>query len=326
MKAIYFSSYGPVADLQLNEIDTPQAAKGEVLVQIKAAAINDYDWSMVRGRPRLYRLLFGWRKPRLPVPGMELAGIISAVGEGAERFKVGDEVYGDISEYKIGGCFAQYLAVNEKALELKPKELSFEQAVTLPHAGGLALQALVDKGKIQAGDRILINGAGGGVGSLGLQLAQQYSQEVDGVDTGEKLVAMRELGFRQVIDYKQEDFTRNGKRYDLIIDTKTNRSPFAYLRALQPKGRYMTVGGTIGRLLQLALLGGLIRLFTGKRLKVVALKSNKDLDYLGQLMVAGKLKAPIDGPYPLAELPQRLQYFGEGLHHGKVVITLPEIE
>ena len=283
--------------------------------------MNDYDWSMVRGKPYLYRLMFGIIKPKRKIPGMELAGIIEALGTNATSFKVGDAVYGDISEYGFGS-FAEYICINEKALKLKPGKMSFEQAASIPHAAMLAVQGLIDLGKVQKGQKILINGAGGGFGTFGLQIAKLYSTEVTGVDTGDKLNMMKSIGFDHIIDYRKEDFTKNGQRYDLILDAKTNRSTFAYLRSLNPNGRYVTVGGTTSRLLQAFFLGPLIRLYSKKSIKIVALKPNKDLDYMKELFEAGKIKPVIDGPYKLNEVPEAIRYFGEGKHKGKVVITL----
>ncbi len=250
--------------LQLKEVEKPIPKENEVLVKVIATAVNDYDWSMVRGKPYLYRLMFGIIKPKRKIPGMELAGIIEALGTNATSFKVGDAVYGDISGYGFGS-FAEYICINEKALKLKPGKMSFEQAASIPHASMLAVQALIDIGKVEKGEKILINGAGGGFGTFGLQIAKLYNTEVTGVDTGDKLKMMKSIGFDHIIDYRKEDFTKNGQRYDLILDAKTNRSTFNYLRSLSPNGRYVTVGGTISRLLQAFILGPLIRLFSKKK-------------------------------------------------------------
>ncbi|MGB5289469.1 MAG: NAD(P)-dependent alcohol dehydrogenase, partial [Ignavibacteriaceae bacterium] len=277
--------------------------------------------SMVRGKPYLYRLMFGIIKPKRKIPGMELAGIIEELGTNATSFKVGDAVYGDISGYGFGS-FAEYISINEKALKLKPGKMSFEQAASIPHASMLAVQALIDIGQVQIGEKILINGAGGGFGTFGLQIAKLYNTEVTGVDTGDKLEMMKSIGFDHVIDYKKENFTKNGQRYDLILDAKTNRSTFDYLRSLSPNGRYVTVGGFISRLLQAFFLGSIIRRFSKKNIRIVALKPNKDLDYINELFKEGKIKPVIDGPYKLSEVPEAIRHFGEGKHKGKVVITL----
>jgi len=321
VKAIVCTEYGPASALQIKEVTRPVPKENEVLVKVHATAINDYDWSMVRGRPYLYRLLFGISKPKRPIPGMELAGTVQAVGANATLFDIGDAVYGDISEYGFGS-FAEYICINENALCLKPTSMSFEEAAAIPHASMLAYQGLVDVGQLQKGQKILINGAGGGVGTFGLQIAKMYDAEVTGVDTGGKLNRMKALGFDHVIDYKKEDFSKNGQRYDLILDAKTSRPISAYLRVLQPNGKYVTVGGNIPRLLQLFLLKPLISIVSNKKMHVVNLKANKDLAYFNQLYEDGKIQPLIDGPYDLEEVPWAIQYFGEGKHTGKVVVKV----
>lgn len=321
MKAFFCAKYGEPADLQLLEIDIPVPAKNELLIKVIATAINDYDWSLVRGKPYIYRLLFGMLKPKNPVPGMELAGVVVATGSQVTAFKPGDEVYGDISEYGFGS-FAEYCCINEKAVVLKPAAMSFTDAASIPHASMLAYQAIVEKGNVQHGQKILINGAGGGVGTFGLQIVKQFDVTVTGVDTGEKLERMKSTGYDHCIDYTKEDFTKNGQRYNLVIDTKTNRSPFTYLRSLHKNGKYITVGGKIGLLLQLLFLKYFIRIFSNKRILIVALKSNRDLEYIHKLYAAGKIKPVIDGRYAFTEIPKAIQYFGEGKHNGKVVVTI----
>ena len=325
MKAIVLTKYGSSEVLQLQDVPKPAPGANEVLVKVCASAINDYDWSMMRGKPYLYRLMFGILKPRRKIPGMELAGIIEALGPKASSFNQGDAVYGDISEYGFGS-FAEYICINEKALIRKPDNMSFEEAASIPHASLLAVQGLIDVGKIQKGQKILINGAGGGVGSFGLQIAKLHQAEVTGVDSGEKLKMMESIGFDHIIDYQKEDFTKNGQRYDLILDTKTNRSVFAYSRSLKPNGTYVTVGGYISRLLQALLLRRWISIIHHKNIRIVALKPNKDLDYINKLFEDHKIKCIIDGPYKLSEVPKAIQYFGEGKHQGKVVISMSGVK
>lgn len=322
MKAIFAKTYGPPEQLCLADVPQPHPKPGEVRVKVITAAINDFDWSMVTAQPTAYRLLFGLFKPKQPIPGIEIAGIVDAVGDAVSKFTVGDAVYGDISGYTIGGGLAEYCCISEKALVKKPEAIPFVEAVALSHAAMLASQALIDLGAIKTGEEVLINGAGGGVGTLGLQIAKTFDVEVTGVDTGEKLRMMQQLGFDHVIDYKQQDFTRNGKTYDLIIDAKTTRPPQAYVRALKAGGRYVTVGGHLSRLLQIVLLKTWIRRKTGRQLQVLAVKNNKDLDFIHQLYAANQLRPIIDGPYPLAEAPWALRHFGEGKHQGKVVIQV----
>ncbi len=319
MKAIILTAYGPpIERLRLAELPKPAPGPNEVLIKVWASAVNDYDWSMARGRPYPYRLLFGLWKPKRLVPGMEVAGTVEALGDRATAFEVGDAVYGDISDYGFGS-FAEYLCIDERAVVHKPAAMSFEAAAATPHAALLAYQGLVELGNIQPGQRVLINGAGGGVGTFGLQLAKRYDAEVTGVDTGSKLEMMKVLGFDHVLDYRETDFTKTGEQYDLILDAKTNRAPGAYARALRPGGTYVTVGGKLWRLLQVLLLK---RRFKGKRLEVLSLKPNKYLVRINELFEAGHLKPVIDGPYPLREVPRAVQYFGEGKHQGKVVIAL----
>lgn len=199
--------------------------------------------------------------------------------------------------------------------------MTFEEAAAIPQAAMLAIQGLRDKGQIQAGQKLLINGAGGGVGTFGVQIAKTHGVEVTGVDHPEKLNMLRSVGFDQVIDYTREDFTQMGPRFDLVLDVKTNRSVFDYMRALNPNGIYVTVGGEMGRIVQALLLGPVIALTTKKKIRIVGLKPNKDLDYMNELYEAGKIKPVIDGPYALSEVPAALRYFGARRHKGKIVIT-----
>ena len=321
MKAIVLTRYGSPDVLQLEEVAKPEPEDDEVLIKVHATAVNDWDWCFVRGRPYIYRLMFGLLRPRVTVLGAEVAGTVEATGNGATKFQPGDNVYGDTSEAGLGG-FAEYVCVREDALARKPSGMTFEHAAALPHAAMLALQGLVDVGQIRQGERVLINGAGGGVGTIGVQIAKRYGAEVTGVDSVLKLDTLRSLGFDHVIDYQREDFTRNGQCYDLILDTKTNRSTFRYLRSLNTGGRYVTVGGHLPRLLQVFCVGPLISRFSAKQVRIVALKPNKDLDYVNDLFETNGLECVIDGPYPLSEVPKSVQRFGEAKHVGKVVITV----
>lgn len=321
MKAMVFRRYGPPERLRLVDRVPPVPEAGEVLVAVRATSVNDWDWGLVRGRPYLLRLGFGLVKPRVKVPGAEVAGTVEAVGDRVTRFRPGDHVYGDISTEGLGG-FAELVCVSEKALAPKPEAMTFEQAAALPHAAMLALQGLVDLGRIQPAERILINGAGGGVGTLGVQIAKRYETEVTGVDAGFKLEALRSMGFDHVLDYREVDFTRTGERYDLILDTRTNRSPFRYLRALRPRGRYVTVGGDLLRLLQIFCLGPLLFRAAGKRVRVLGLDPNKDLEWVNESFEEHRLEPVIDGVYPLSEAPRALEHFGAARHIGKIVITV----
>jgi NADPH:quinone reductase-like Zn-dependent oxidoreductase len=322
MKAIVLTRYGePLDVLQLTDVPTPMPAPGELLIKVHAASVNDWDWCFARGKPAIYRALFGLSRPKVRVLGVDVAGVVQAVGEGVRNFQAGDAVYGDLSEAGFG-AFAEYVSVAEGAVAQKPASMSFEQAASLPHASMLALQGLVEIGKIQEGEKVLINGAGGGVGTFGVQIAKRYGAEVTGVDSAPKLDALQAIGFDHVIDYRARDFTDDGQRYDLILDTKTTRSPLRYLRALTAAGRYVTVGGDVSRLLQTALGGPLISALAKKPVKIVALKPNKGLAYISAMFEAATLQCVIDGPYPLVEVPQALQRFGEARHIGKLVISV----
>ena len=324
MKAYSIKYYGaPDQVLRLLETEQPQPKNTEVLVKVCATTINDYDWSITTGKPFTYRLIFGIFKPKkkLRIPGMEVAGIVEQVGNKAKKFNVGDAVYGDISNFGFGS-FAEFLCIDEKALALKPAGMGFEEATSIPHAAMLALQGLRDVGQLKEGQKILINGGGGGVGSFGVQIAKLYNAEVTGVDTGKKLNAMKTQGFDHVIDYKKVDFTKSDQQYDLILDCKTNRSLWKFLRVLTPKGKYVTIGGRSGKLLQTLYMGPLLKLFSKKRLHMVMLKANKDLEYINRLYKENKIECVIDGPYSFDKIPWAVQRFGDGLHHGKIIISV----
>ena len=322
MKAIVLTAYGSPNTLEIKELPQPTPNDNEVLIKIQAASVNDWDWGMVRGQPFYMRLICGLLKPKFPIPGVDIAGQVETVGKNVTQFKPGDAVYGDLSDSGFG-AFAEYVCVPEHAISLKPPGMAFIEAAALPHAAALAVQGLCDIGLLQPGQTLLINGAGGGVGTLGIQIAKHIGvDDVTGVDSAPKLALLRKMGFTHTLDYQEQDFTKNGQQYDLILDTKTTRSAFAYLRALTPNGTYVTVGGSIFRILQIALLGPLIRRFTQKELRVLGLKPNKGLAYINELFEAGKIKPIIDGPYALADVPKLIQYFGEGKHTGKVIVTM----
>ncbi|HMK27574.1 MAG TPA: NAD(P)-dependent alcohol dehydrogenase [Chitinophagaceae bacterium] len=319
MKAIVYSKYGGPEVLQLKEVEKPYPKDDEVLIKVYAASINDWDDGLLHG-DFINRLINGLWKPKKKILGSDIAGRIEAIGKNVTRFKTGDDVYGDLSG-RWGG-FAEYVCAGEKALALKPAGMSFEEAAAIPQAAMLAVQGLIDKGKIHTGQKLLINGAGGGVGTFALQIAKLYGVEVTGVDRTGKLDMLRSMGFDHVIDYTKENFTKNGCCYDLILDAKTNRSMFAYARALCRNGVYVTVGGSMLRLLQSLLLAPWISMISKKHIRLVALKTNKDLHYMNELFEAGKIKPVIDGPYKLEEVPEALRIFRKGDHKGKIVITM----
>src|SRR5947207_1799477 len=319
LKAIVYTKYGGPEVLQLKEIEKPFPKDDEVLIKIYAVSINDWDLGLLHG-DFINRLLNGLLKPKRKILGSDIAGRIEAVGKNVNRFKTGDEVYGDLSGQ--WGGFAEYVCARENLLALKPAAMSFEEAAAIPQAAMLAEQGLIDRVKIKKGQKLLINGAGGGVETFGIQIAKLYGVETTGVDNTGKLEMMHSLGFDHVIDYTKEDFTRNGKRYDLILDVKTNHSMFDYAHSLCPNGVYVTVGGSIGRLFQSILLAPWIRMIYKKHLRLVALKQNKDLAFMNELFEAGKVRPVIDGPYRLDQLPEAFRIFSQGKHKGKMVITM----
>tara|TARA_R100000353_G_scaffold174498_1_gene142591 strand:- start:125 stop:1096 length:972 start_codon:yes stop_codon:yes gene_type:complete len=321
MKAILLKEYGLPNILEIGEVSKPIPNDEEVLVRIYSASINDWDWGLVRGKPFVIRLIHGLKKPKINIPGVDVSGKIEAVGDKVNSFKIGDDIYCDLSECGFGG-FAEYVCIPEKILSKKPTNISYNDASALPHAGLLALQGLVQNGKVKSGQSILINGAGGGVGTLGIQILKSYGLKVAGVDSDEKLDLMKSMGFDSVMDYKITDFTDNGERYDLILDTKSNRSVFKYARSLKKNGTYVTVGGSMYRLFEILLLGSLISLFTSKKLSVLNLKPNKGLDQISKLVERGQMRPVVDGPYGFEKIPMLIQYFGEGRHKGKIVVEI----
>ncbi len=319
MKAIVYHQYGGTEKLEIREVENPLPKDDEVLIKVYSVSINDWDFGLLQG-DFVNRMMNGVFKPGKKILGSDVAGKITAVGKNIKTFKPGDDVYGDLSG-KWGG-FAEYVCANEKSVVLKPADMSFDEAAAIPQAGMLAVQGLIDIGKIKKGQKILINGAGGGVGTFGVQIAKLFHAEVTGVDSASKFDMMRSLGFDHLIDYTKEDFTESGIHYDLILDAKTNRSVFDYLKVLTPGGTYATVGGAIGTLLQTATIGRLISRMKKKNLRVVALKPNKDLEYFNKLFNERKMKSVIDGPYLFKDFLQAFKLFEKGQHKGKVVISV----
>ena len=313
--------YGTPDVLELRDVATPTPKADEVLVRVHAASVNDWDWGLLRGTPFAIRILNGLVTPKVQIIGGDIAGRVEAVGEDVKAFQPGDEVYGDLCMSGFG-AFAEYACAPEACLAHKPPGMTFEQAAAIPQAGMLAVQGLIDVGRIQSGQKLLLNGAGGGVGTFALQIAKLYDVEVTVVDKAGKLDMLRAMGADHVIDYLKEDFTRDGKCYDLILDVKTNRSPLAYARALNPNGTYATVGGNTPRLLQALVLGPLISRLSNKHVRIVTLKPNKDLAYMNELFEAGKLVPVIDRPYKLADVPEAFRLFGTGDHKGKIIVTM----
>jgi NADPH:quinone reductase-like Zn-dependent oxidoreductase len=320
LKAIVFTRYGSPDVLELREVEKPVPKDEEVLIRVHAVSVNDWDLGALRGTPFVNRLMFGLLRPKKRILGSDVAGRIEAIGKNVQRFRPGDEVFGDLSG--SWGGFAEYVCARETALELKPVGMTFEQAAALPQAGLLALQGLRDKGRIHSGQKVLLNGAGGGVGTIGIQIAKLHDVEVTAVDSAGKLDLLLSLGADHVVDYEQVDFTKTGQRYDLIFDVKTNRSMLAYASALNPNGTYVTVGGSMARLFSALFVGPWISWTRKKKIRILALKPNKGLVELGELFTAGKLVPVIDRVYKLGEVPQAFRYFEQGRHKGKLVVTL----
>lgn len=320
MKAIVRHEYGSPDVLKLEEVQKPTPADNELLIKVYAVSINGSDWESLIGRP-LYVRIGGLFKPGTKILGSDIAGIVEAVGKDVQQFKPGDEVFGLMLNY--GDGFAEYACTSEKALILKPASMTFEEAAAIPQAAFIALQGIRDKGKVQPGQKVLINGAGGGSGTFAIQLAKLAGAEVTGVDNAEKLELMKSLGADHVIDYAKEDFTKNGQQYDLILDVIAYRSVFAYQRALKPNGTYFLAGGSVATMFQILLLGPWIRRTTSRNIRVLAVQTNsKDLIYITELIESGKVALIIDKRYTLSEAAEALRYLGEGHAKGKIVITV----
>jgi NADPH:quinone reductase-like Zn-dependent oxidoreductase len=320
MKAVVYHEYGSSDVLKLEEVAMPTPTDDEIRIKIHAVSVNRSDWEGLTGKP-LYARIGGLLKPRRPILGSDIAGRVEKVGRNNKRFQPGDEVFGDILG-RLGG-FAEYVCVRGGTLALKPATLSFEEASAIPQAGVIALQGIRHKGQVQPGQKVLINGAGGGAGIFALQLAKLYGAEVTGVDNTGKLDFMRSLGADHVIDYTRQDFTQSGKQYDLILDLVAYRSAFAYPRALRPNGSCFFVGGSVATLFQILLLGPWLSRTTSKKLRLLVVQPNpKDLLSIAELCAAGQVVPVIDRRYPLSEVPEALRYLGEGHAKGKIVITV----
>lgn len=320
MKAIIYEKYGPPEVLHLQELPRPVPTDDEVLIKIYAVSVNGADHERMVGRP-LYARIGGLFKPGAPILGSDIAGRVEAVGKNITQFQPGDFVFGEIPGYQ--GGFAEYVACSDKYLVRKPDGLSFAQAAAIPQAGVIALQGIRDKGKVQPGMQVLINGAGGSAGTFAVQLAKFYGAQVTGVDNAGKLDYIRSLGADHVIDYQGQDFTRNGIKYDLILDVIAHRSVFDYKRALTPQGNYFYVGGSVGVLFQILLLGPLIKKRSGKHIGMLFVEQGQEhLLAITDLVLSGKVIPVIDREYPLGEAREAMRYVAEGRARGKVVITV----
>ena len=320
MKAIVYQKYGSPDVLELKELEKPAPGENDVLIKIHAASVNPFDWHYLRGAPFLIRLLTGLFKPKRKILGADIAGRIETVGKNVKQFKPGDEVFADL--YTAGlGALAEYVCVPENAvIVLKPAGTTFEEAAAVPLAAVSALQGLRDSGQIQSGQKVLINGASGGVGTFAVQIAKSFGTEVTGVCSTRNLDMVRSIGADEVIDYTQEDFTKNGQRYDLIIDNAANRSVSEYMRALSPKGICVIIGYSLTLMFQLMFK----RSSGNKKIGHMgeAKANKKDLAFVKELIEDGKVKSVIDRRYPLSETAEALRYLEQGHARGKVVINV----
>jgi NADPH:quinone reductase-like Zn-dependent oxidoreductase len=320
MKAVVYTRYGPPDVLRFTDVDKPLPRDDEVLVKVHAVSLNRSDYEGLRGKP-LYARIMGPFRPRHHILGSDIAGQVDAIGRNVTGFRPGDRVFADILSH-MGG-FAEYVCVPESALAQTPAGLTDEEAAALPQAGAIALQGIRDKGQVQPGQHVLINGAGGGSGMYAIQLAKLDGAEVTGVDNAHKLEFMRSLGADHVIDYTREDFTRSRRSYDLILDLAGHRSAFAYSRLLKPGGRYLYVGGSMATLLRVLLLGPLTGRAEDKRVHVLAVRLGvQHLAPLVELCQSGAIATVIDRRYRLSEVPDALRYLGDGHAKGKVIVLV----
>jgi len=322
MKAIVYIRYGSPEVLQCEEIEKPTPGDHEVLIKVRAASVNPYDWHFMRGEPYFLRLMAGLSRPKETRLGVDAAGQIEAVGRNVTQFRPGDSVFG-----ACRGAFAEYACASEGALAAKPDNVTFEQAASVPIAALTALQGLRDKGKIQAGMKVLINGAAGGVGTFAVQIAKWFGTEVTGVCSTRNVDMVQSIGADRVIDYTRQDFTQGGERYDLILDSVGNHSLSACLHVLKPKGRYISVGGPSGRWMIGAIASTLampvLSWFNSRKaVGMLAKMSREDLTIMGDLMKDGKITPVIDKRYSLSQVHEAIRYLEEGHARGKVVIVL----
>ena len=322
MKAMIYERYGAPEVVHLAEIDKPVEKENEILIRVRAASVNPLDWHYMRGEPYLVRMSAGYRKPKITRLGADLAGVVEAVGSQVTMFKVGEEVFGSRT-----GAFGEYVRTQGLAIAPKPANLSFEQAAAVPIAALTALQGLRDKGRIQAGQQVLINGASGGVGTFAVQIARALGAEVTGVCSTRNLEMVSSIGAAHVIDYTAEDFTQNGKRYDLILDNVGTHSLSDTLRALTPQGSLVVAGGLnngrwLGPMTDIIKASLRARFVSQKLLSLLAQSNREDLLFLKELIEAGKITPVIDRTYPLEQVPEAIGYVEAGHARGKVVITI----
>ena len=322
MKAYHRTEYGTPEVLSLREVARPAAGPGEVIVRIGAVSLNFADWGVLTGRPYMVRMMVGGlRSPRVTRLGADIAGRVEAVGAGVETFAVGDAVFGDLSGSGFGG-FAEYVSAPADALAPIPAGVDPADAAALPIAGSTALQGLRDRGRIAPGQKVVVSGASGGVGSFAVQIAKSYGAEVTAVCSSAKTGMVRSIGADHVIDYTRTDFTRTGERYDLIIGANGYYPITAYRRALRRGGSYVATGGKLRQIFQAMLLGPLLSIGSKRLCSCSAQTRREDLVFLAELVHSGKVKPLIDRTYNFEQLPEALAYLGEGHANGKVVVTV----
>lgn len=320
MQALVYDRYGPPETLRLEQMPRPQPGPGEALVRVHAASVNSWDWDRLVGRP-LGRVTDPFRPPHR-ILGGDIAGVVEAVGADVSGIKVGDAVFADLTTGNWGG-FADYVCAPASVLARKPDALSFQHAAALPQAGLLALQAIRCRAGLKAGERVLVSGAGGGAGIFALQLARQVGAEVTAVDKGHKGPALLSLGADHFIDYRQQDFTRNGQQYDLIVDMVGSQAVFGYRRALAPGGDLALVGGSLGAILQVVALGNRIGRAQAQHMQLVIYRPNvPDLEHLAALSVASAMTPVIDSAFPLEQGAAAMRRIGTGDHIGKIIIDM----
>lgn len=322
MKAIVCPKYGSPDVLELKEVGKPVPKDNEILIKVYATSLNAADWHIMRGDPAIYRPVIGLLKPKYKILGADVAGRVESVGKSITQFKPGDEVFGNLSACGFGG-FAEFVCADENALVLKPVNTTFEEAAAVPLAAVSALQGLRDSGQIQPRQKVLINGASGGVGTFAVQIAKAFGAEVTAVCSTAKMEMVHAIGADHVIDYTKTDFTRNGQRYDLIVAANGDRSILDYNRALTSTGRYVMIGGSGRQMAQAIFLGPFISMTSGKKMGNLMAKANqKDLVFIKELLEASKIKPILDKRYTLSQVPDALRYLEEGHAMGKIVITL----
>lgn len=322
MRAIVYTEYGSPGMLSLQDVPTPTPGEGEVLVRVRATSINDWDWLLLNGKPFINRI-GALRRPKHHILGSDVAGVVESVGRGVTRLSPGDEVFGDMSTSGFG-AFAEYVTAPETSFALRPSGLTWEQVGVLPQAAGLAITGMRAQHPVEAGHRVLVNGAGGGVGNFAIQIAKAAGAEVTGVDLPAKLDAVRAWGADHVIDYTREDFGANGQTYDRILDVACHRSMASYRRSLKPGGVCALIGGSIPRILFIMAVGPVVSAFGSRQVRVPIWKANSpdDVAFLTGLLESGSIVPAIDSTYPLEGIPDAFRHYGAQLHRGKIAITV----